>query len=554
MVESGRKWLVAGLTIALMALCACRGLTGDTTTAPSSPASLQSIDHVVFMLQENRSFDSYFGVLNPYRQSNGWTVSEDGNTYAVDGIDDKLSKFANPDDQGQSFNLFKFDSACIDDMSSAWLESYGDVNRYNFLTNRPILMNGFVHTAEGFAKSGAGDGTFTDLVGQRAMGYYDQSILNYYYYMASQFAVSDRWFSPISSKSTPNRIATMTGGTTQGLVNDPFVDDGITNQLSIETIFQELDQAGVSWKIYYSITEGGCTDDDGDCGPTGHSNAYPVTTFSDFSYSSKYLYENPQQAACAAPTAGSQQTVGDSSNAFCIDVTHIAPLSQYMTDVGNNALPSYSFIEAAYGVSDEHPGSGQSILEGQQQVSTIINSLMQSPSWNSSVFFLSYDEPGGPFDHVPPVPGQSNENTDGSLGTIPDISTIAVNADSYEPCLPPGGVATLHCDLLLTDPGANPGDAPAQQGFAAQLGFRLPNLVISPFVRKHYVSHIPMDHTAIIKFVENRFINSSAHLTNRDAAQPDLLDFFDFANQPWMTPPNPPAPNAPPGQCTPQNM
>jgi phospholipase C len=63
-----------------------------------------------------------------------------------------------------------------------------------------------------------------------------------------------------------------------------------------------------------------------------------------------------------------------------------------------------------------------------------------------------------------------------------------------------------------------------------------------------------MDHTAIIKFVENRFINSSAHLTNRDAAQPDLLDFFDFANQPWMTPPNPPAPNAPPGQCTPQNM
>jgi len=189
MVESGRKWLVAGLTIALMALCACRGLTGATTTAPSSPASLQSIDHVVFMLQENRSFDSYFGVLNPYRQSNGWTVSEDGNTYAVDGIDDKLSKFANPDDQGQSFNLFKFDSACIDDMSSAWLESYGDVNRYNFLTNRPILMNGFVHTAEGFAKSGAGDGTFTDLVGQRAMGYYDQSILNYYYYMASQFAV-----------------------------------------------------------------------------------------------------------------------------------------------------------------------------------------------------------------------------------------------------------------------------------------------------------------------------------------------------------------------------
>ena len=63
------------------------------------------------------------------------------------------------------------------------------------------------------------------------MGYYDQDTLNYYYYMASQFAISDRWFSPVSSKSTPNRIATYTGGTTQGLVNDPFVDDKFSNQL-----------------------------------------------------------------------------------------------------------------------------------------------------------------------------------------------------------------------------------------------------------------------------------------------------------------------------------
>jgi len=552
--EMVSKCFTACATLALIALCGCRGLTTTTVIVPPPTGSVLSVKHVVFMLQENRSFDTYFGMLNPYRQANGWNVGDDGNTYNVDGIDDKLSSFVNDDDEGQPFSLFKFQSACIDDMSSAWLESYGDVNRYDFSTTRAISMDGFVHTAEGYAKSGAGDGQFTDLVGQRAMGYYDQGIINYYYYMASQFAVSDRWFSPVSSKSTPNRIATMTGGTTQGLVNDPFVDDGVTTQLTMQTIFQELDQNNVPWKIYYSITAGGCTDEDGDCGPGGQSNAYPVTSFSAFSYSTKYLYENPTQAACVAPTIGSQQAVGDASNAFCIDITHIAPLDQYMSDVANDTLPSYAFIEAAYGASDEHPGSGQSILEGQQQVSTIINALMQSPSWASSVFFLSYDEPGGPFDHVPPVPGHSNDNTDASLGTIPDIGTIAVNADSYNPCLPPGGTATLHCDLTPSDPGANPGDAPAQQGFAAQLGFRLPNLVISPFTRKHYVSHIPMDHTAILKFVESRFINASTNLTNRDAAQPNLLDFFDFTNIPWATPPTPPAPNAPPGQCTPANM
>jgi phospholipase C len=251
---------------------------------------------------------------------------------------------------------------------------------------------------------------------------------------------------------------------------------------------------------------------------------------------------------------GSKQAVGDAGNSFCIDTSHIAPLSQYFTDTTNNTLPSYAFIETAYGVSDEHPGSGQSILDGQKQVASIANALMQSPSWSSSVFFLSYDEAGGPFDHVPPVPGHSNQNTDTALGTIPDIGAIAVNADSFEPCVPAGGVPTLHCDLSASDPGATAGDAAQAEGFAAQLGFRVPNMVISPYVRKHYVSHIPMDHTAIIKFVESRFINSGAHLTNRDAAQPDLLDFFDFTNSPWLTPPTPPAPNSPPGQCTPSQM
>jgi hypothetical protein len=67
-----------------------------------------------------------------------------------------------------------------------------------------------------------------------------------------------------------------------------------------------------------------------------------------------------------------------------------------------------------------------------------------------------------------------------------------------------------------------------------------------------------MDHTAVIKFVENRFIGSSAHLTARDAAQPNLLDFFDFNNAPWATPPTPPSPvtNGSLGfnPCTPTNM
>jgi phospholipase C len=184
---------------------------------------------------------------------------------------------------------------------------------------------------------------------------------------------------------------------------------------------------------------------------------------------------------------------------------------------------------------------------------------MTSSSWSNSVFFLSYDEGGGPYDHVPPVPGYSNANTDASLGTIPDISSIAVNPDSYIPCVPATpGTPTAHCDLTTSDPGANPGDAPAVNGFAAQLGFRLPNMVISPFTRRHYISNIPMDHTAVIRFVEDRFIGNGQYLTARDAAQPKLLDFFDFNGVPWATPPTPPVPVSQQSlgynPCTPTSM
>ena len=129
--------------------------------------------------------------------------------------------------------------------------------------------------------------------------------------------------------------------------------------------------------------------------------------------------------------------------------------------------------------------------------------------------------------------------------SIPDISSIAVNPDGpgkFYPCVPGVEPATTHCDLHPDWPGAHPGDAPTVKGFGAQIGFRIPNMVISPFTRRHYVSNIPMDHTAVLRFVEDRFIGDHNYLTARDAAQPNLLDFFDFSAVPWATPPTPPAP------------
>jgi phospholipase C len=71
-------------------------------------------------------------------------------------------------------------------------------------------------------------------------------------------------------------------------------------------------------------------------------------------------------------------------------------------------------------------------------------------------------------------------------------------------------------------------------------GVRVPNMVISPFSKKNFVSHTPMDYTAFLKLIETRF--GLSQLTARDASMPDMTEFFDFTNGgPWATPPNPPA-------------
>jgi phospholipase C len=245
------------------------------------------------------------------------------------------------------------------------------------------------------------------------------------------------------------------------------------------------------------------------------------------------------------------------------------PTNGYFADLKNGKLPSFAFIESGSGKNDEHPGYQQSVLVGQAYVASLIKGLMDTSNnentnpaldyWKDSVFFLAYDEGGGPYDHVPPTPAHTNDFTDTTAAANypTDVSGISVQPDNFYPCVPtaPGD---LHCDLSAGQPGSNPGDiagpptnTPPGSGFGAQVGFRVPDMVISPFVKKHYVSHVPMDHTAVIKFVEDRFIGNGKYLTNRDAAQPNLLDFFDFTNIPWLTPPTPPTPMPVGGSCQP---
>ena len=133
---------------------------------------------------------------------------------------------------------------------------------------------------------------------------------------------------------------------------------------------------------------------------------------------------------------------------------------------------------------------------------------MTSSSWPNSIFVFTFDEFGGLYDHVPPQKSVSPD----SIGPT-DLHTGDVCTKMSGPT----------CDFSYT-------------------GYRVPLIVISPFSKKNFVSHLAMDYTAILKFIETRF--GLPNLTKRDAAQPDLAqEFLDFVNVPWKTPPTPPNQN-----------
>ena len=419
------------------------GGSAVTPTGPpgtGSPGSntngISAVNHVVFMIMENRSFDHYFAKLNDYRVAHGLPANVD--TLPAGETNPRVPDY-------QPAGSFHLQTMCIENTSAAWYVSHQDFNLFNLPSDTPT-MDGFVWSAAGAASfQGA-----KDTAGIRAMGYYDGNDLPYYYFMTTNFGVSDRWFSPAPAETEPSKMY-MIGATSAGHAHKP------ANPVNTQTIFGLLDAAHLSWKVYYE----------------GTSSDAILNFFQ--------------------PYAAQHQA-------------NIVPISQYYADVAAGTLPAVAMIEPAFGSDDEHPGLGNNIQVGAAATAQIINALMTSPSWKDSVFFLMYDETGGMYDHVPP-PTVGVPNPDG----IAPVDLFTKANQGYD------------------DP---PGDF-------TRYGFRVPNLVVSPFSKKGYVAHTVTDSTGVLKFIETRF--GLPNLTRRDAVASDMTEFFDFIGKPWATPPTPPA-------------
>jgi phospholipase C len=308
---------VALATIAHAAPASCPfgpgALPADTLPPGTPHGAAIPINHIVVLMQENRSFDHYFARLHGR------------------DIDRPPRNASNPNPLGGApITLFHQRNYCeVADLDHGWNGTHREWN------------NGAM---DGFAIENADP---LDPSGSRTMGYYRKRDLKFYHALYRTFAMSDRHFCSVLGPTFPNRHY-LVSGTSAG---------HIRNDLEFAThpsIFESLDTAGVTWRIYAS----------------------------DLPFALLYTYVQARQ-------------------------TNISPIAAFYTDAAAGALPQVAFIDPIFfgdesNQNDEHPPNNVQV--GQTFVAGVVQAMFQSPNWPDSALFILYDEHGGFYDHVPPPP------------------------------------------------------------------------------------------------------------------------------------------------------
>jgi phospholipase C len=320
------------MVLGLMAI----GLVPDSGQAGHAANALDTstttpIKHYIVLMQENHSFDNYFG------------------TYpGADGFPEGLCVPVNPFDEANTECVEPFH---LEGGQSADLDHTEQTHKLQFNEGK---MDGFVYALNERNQEG-----------ELALGYYDDQELPYYWNLADEYVLFDRFFTAAHGGSVVNHMYWVAGQSGGG---EQIPDGGYGDD--IVTIFDRLEEAGISWKFYVQ-------------------NYDPTLTFRTVDS----VKGNRASQVIWVPILNFPRFV-DNPELF----QHIVNLDEYHSDLQNGTLPAVSFIVPA-GASEHPPGS---IIAGQRFVQTLINALMQSEAWSSSAFMWTYDDWGGWYDHVPP--------------------------------------------------------------------------------------------------------------------------------------------------------
>jgi phospholipase C len=487
--------------------CGLMGIEAPSSAAPLAPSAdgIHKIKHVVVIMQENRSFDSYFGT---FPGADGLPRDGHGN-FTTCVPDPRAGHCAAPYHDSSLTNAGgpHYKNSAQDDIDGG-------------------KMDGFVKTVESNGVTQGGD-LDTDALGCLAtarppncvdvMGYHDQREIPNYWTYAKNFVLQDRMFEPSLSWSlvshlymvsawsaqcsngfdastctpsntfpdgdgvpqTNNPLVQQLTGAAAGILQ-PADGDDVANSpqppdFAWTDITYLLHKHNVSWRYYVQRgTEPDCASGAMTCVPVAQAVQTPEIW-------------NPLPDFATVHEDGQLGNIQDSNNIFAAARAGTLPAVAWVVPSGDDS---------------EHPPS--SILAGQEHVTNIINALMSGPDWSSTAIFLAWDDWGGFYDHVPPP------TVDG-------------------------------------------------QGY----GLRVPAMVISPYARRGYIDHQTLSFDAYLKFIEDDFLGGQrldARTDGRPDPRPtvretvpilgDLRSDFDFnqtPRQPLLLDPakqivNPPGP------------
>jgi phospholipase C len=439
--------------------------------AADSSAGLGRVRHILVLMQENHSFDNYFGMLpyvpgGPYHPpARPGGPCADGDHLCVDGLTcgpDASGAIActnqNPR-PGGGLRVFHETQYCTGNPPHEWVDAHREANFED--PNSSIVL------ADGFVRVRPSNIT--------AIGYYTQEDLPYYYALAETFATNDAHFASIIGPTMPNRAYLM-AATSFGHVLTSEVDNTPPSKAGYRpitgSVFDLFDKLRVSWTEYYGLPNDKMT---------------PPRPYGS-------LFRDPS-------------------------LPNFKPIKAFFADARAGTLPSVAFISLA---QHEHPPLD--VRDGEYVVATVVAALRASPNWKDSLLFLTYDENGGYYDHVRPPAAPPPDSI--PPGQCADLSNLPASEK------PGGGAGCAGSAAAQGELCAMAKVGERCAGFD-QLGFRDPLVAISPFARPHYVSHVKNDQTAILALIEDRFLGA-LRLTARDAAAGSLLDMFDFIRVPSL--------------------